>query len=438
MSDLAASPPRVIIAACPADADFGARLIRDLRAALGRDYAVTYADNDGPVSDARRAALEGAIRDQTAVVFVLSPEATASPWINRLIDMAWTERNSPFGKIIVPVLLRPCAVRDDLDTLQRVSFVPPRDYATAIDELVSALTAASASRPVHGDAAANGITASCAPSEHHTPPAIGKHPARPSPRVRWVLALAAMSLASVTIAALALTGTVRWMAASGYGHLAAPSPTAVRSPSATASPALVAGPTYFAPVPGPCAKNADWTFNGQPGRVTYTCLADSVLLKSYMPPSAQDSSGGIVYDWSGAGGPTMFKVSFHVAGLTAGACDETWVYYGINTLDQDYLIFVCSDGRWEAQYSDNAEASYLLGKGNVSPGGDFDLALSCEGAQVGLAIGSAFATTMTDPVPPPTAPLSGIQLSIDPSPGQNGLMRLSRFQFTPLNEAAYG
>jgi hypothetical protein len=411
----------VFIAACSEDAEFADQLAHDLGAALGSD-AVTLIGQEEPLDDAARAAVEAMVRERDAFVVVLSPAAMASSWINHLVDVAWAKRNSAAGKLIVPLLLHPCEVRDDLDTLQRVSFVPPRAYVTALNALLMDLraSAASGSRQPH-----LADTATAVPS--------GALVSRPSARrARIRAAIPGIALVALSVSVLA----VAHMRAGTLGQVAHRGPTA----TPTSAPLVIqpAGPVMSWPVPGPCHDNTDWTFNGQPGRVTYTCLSDSVLLKSYMPPSAQDASGGIVFAWSGSGSPAMFKMSLHVASLTSGACMEAWIYFGDSTLSQYYLIFVCRDGTWEVQHSDIDETSYMLGKGTVSPRSDFDLTISFESPQIVFAIGSTFQTIMTDPIPPPTSALSGIQLSIDPAPGKTGSVRLSTFRFTPLTEAAYG
>jgi hypothetical protein len=67
-------------------------------------------------------------------IIVLSPESVVSRWVRRELDTAINE-----GKRIVPVLYQPCEVRADLKIIQIISFLSPKSYETAFNELLKAL-----------------------------------------------------------------------------------------------------------------------------------------------------------------------------------------------------------------------------------------------------------------------------------------------------------
>jgi len=57
-----------------------------------------------------------------------------SYWVLKELDIAVTQK-----KRIIPVLYRKCKVRPDLNTIQYVSFLEPKSYKVAFDELLQAL-----------------------------------------------------------------------------------------------------------------------------------------------------------------------------------------------------------------------------------------------------------------------------------------------------------
>jgi hypothetical protein len=421
MRDWSASPGGVFIAACSENADFAGHLARDLRAALGSD-AVTLRGLEEPVDDAARAAVDAMVRERDAFVVVLAPAAMASPWINHLVDVAWAERNSAAGKLIVPVLLCPCEVRDDLDTLQRVSFVPPRDYATALNDLLADLRASAASgqrSPVSKDAATP------VPREEFKP-------RRPARRTRIRTVVAALALIAGTVSVLAIA----------HVRSAAPNPLGQREATATPTGAPFvfepAGPALSWPIPGLCQGDSAWSFDGRPGRLSYKCLSDSVLVTANNPTASGDGDGGIVFSWQGGGAPSAFKTSVHVAGLTSGACVSTTLFFWDGKVSKYYDVFVCRDGRWAVQYGGDDQSVYMVGQGTVGPLGDFDLSTSCEGPRIRLGIGRTFHIDMTDPIPPPKSAFAGDQLAVEAALGQSGSARFSAFQIQPLHQAANG
>jgi outer membrane protein assembly factor BamB len=165
---------RIFVSHSHKDNDFGIRLIADLRAALGDDAAVWY-DASGGLhgGEAWWRNIVAQISARSVFLVILSPDAMASPWVNDEIDLAWKQKNSPDGKIILPVLYRACQVREDLQTRQIVSFLPPKPYEMALGELFAAL----------------GLSVSAATTYKHpaqqTPPSAGEAqqpPESPAPR----------------------------------------------------------------------------------------------------------------------------------------------------------------------------------------------------------------------------------------------------------------
>src|SRR5690242_14801627 len=99
---------RIFVSHSHADNAFGLRLVGDLRARLGDD-AVWY-DASGGLhgGDAWWSTIRRELRERPIFVVILSPDAVASAWVNNEIDLAWKQRGSATGKVIIPVLLAPC------------------------------------------------------------------------------------------------------------------------------------------------------------------------------------------------------------------------------------------------------------------------------------------------------------------------------------------
>jgi WD40 repeat protein len=81
------------------------------------------------------------IKTREIFLIILSPDAIGSKWVDIEITIAWQQKLSQAGstKRIIPILYRPCEIRDDLNTLQIVSFISPRTYTEAFDQLLLAL-----------------------------------------------------------------------------------------------------------------------------------------------------------------------------------------------------------------------------------------------------------------------------------------------------------
>ena len=130
---------RIFLSHSSHDDGFGARLVQDLRSVLGSEDAVWY-DSQGGLhgGDSWWGKIVQEVVLREVFLLVLSPEAMASHWVIRELDMAITQ-----GKLIIPLLYRSCSVRPDLLTIQMISFLPPKSYEAAFAELLIALRVSS-------------------------------------------------------------------------------------------------------------------------------------------------------------------------------------------------------------------------------------------------------------------------------------------------------
>ena len=144
LSALSATPSpstlRIFVSHSNKDDDFGTRLVDDLRHVLADEMAVWY-DSQGGLHGGdnwwRKIIRE--LTERNVFIVVLSPDAMDSDWVNDEIDLAWRQKNSPQRKRIILVLYRECEVREDLANLQIISFLPPKTYEAAFNELLTAL-----------------------------------------------------------------------------------------------------------------------------------------------------------------------------------------------------------------------------------------------------------------------------------------------------------
>lgn len=135
---------RIFVSHSHADDEFGVRLVHDLRKALGgHDDAVWY-DSSGGLhgGDVWWREIVANIKSHPVFVVIVSPDSMKSPWVNDEIDLAWKLKNAPGGKLIVPVVYRNCEMREDLSLRQAVSFLAPRPYQGALQELLSIINRA--------------------------------------------------------------------------------------------------------------------------------------------------------------------------------------------------------------------------------------------------------------------------------------------------------
>lgn len=426
MSALPSRPTTIFISAAASDGEFCARLAYDLRAALGSGDAVWYEGADGENNPsaapdaARRETVRRELEACSIFVVILSPEAMASRTVNDQIDLAWRLRNSPAGKVILPVLYRPCAVRDDLETLQWISFAPPQTYASALAELVSAVRrAAEAPKAAQPSSAASSAhaaasTASSAAVRTRTPRLLAGWPA--------IVALLLVLVASSATYGIRLA-TARGAATS------TPQAKASASATPTATPELtpIDAAPYFVAVPGPCNGNVGWSFVGDPNRVSYVCLADGLRITTHSVPIGS-SPGFVLYNGRAGPMPPRYTMSVRVTGLTSGACilielsiyADGSAYYG-------HEVEVCQDGDWSVQIF-SSSGNFMLGQGQIAPvEGAVQLTFTRAATSSTLAIGSALKATVTDPIPFPATPLTAISLQVD----NIGSATWQQFQFTP-------
>lgn len=140
MTTSAEQTPRIFVSHSHKDNDFGLKLVQDLRQALGDDTSVWY-DAKGGLhgGDLWWDKIKEELKSRYVFLVVLSPDALNSPWVQDEIRIAWKQKNAPGGKHILPVLHRSCEVPDDLDTLHVISFLSPKIYEDAFNELLTAL-----------------------------------------------------------------------------------------------------------------------------------------------------------------------------------------------------------------------------------------------------------------------------------------------------------
>lgn len=131
---------KIFISHSHKDNQFGIKLAQDLKRKLGNNVKVWY-DADGGLNGGDRwwtKILEELVSSSVFIVIV-SPDAMASKWVDDEISIAWAHKNSQQGKLIIPLLYQKCKVREDLSTLQLVSFLTPNSYEAALDELTKRL-----------------------------------------------------------------------------------------------------------------------------------------------------------------------------------------------------------------------------------------------------------------------------------------------------------
>ncbi len=144
------TPFRIFVSHSHLDNDFGIKLVDHLKQALAGNCTIWY-DSHGGLhgGDAWWEKIREELRSCNVFIVILSPDAVASSWVNSEIDIAWRHKLSKASKVIIPVLYRECDVRDDLSTLQIISFLPPQTYPSALSDLLTALGAVTSQIPGH-------------------------------------------------------------------------------------------------------------------------------------------------------------------------------------------------------------------------------------------------------------------------------------------------
>lgn len=414
-----------------ADNTFGLRLVQDLRAALGSVEGVWYDASEGlQGGDAWWSTIRRELRERPVFLVILSPDAVASPWVNSEIDLAWKQHNSPSGKIIIPVVYRPCAVREDLDTLPAISFVEPRRYEEAFEQLLAALRQPLAPARVKGGRNVAGSSPSGAAS---------MGPRRGLARHMRTLAFAGLA---VLVAALALSQLLALRSDGGRSSAQtaatqtavafAASETALASTTPTLTPSETLA--YTTNTPGPCDHRALWTFNGRTGITSFACGPGGTQLTT-KNVNSENGPGGLIYEGHGGVFPAKYRVSERVVGLSSSGCPEIDLDYANGDNSDFYSVWVCADGRWMAQYSGtNFAPEEVLGQGTVAPlGSDVELSLTFTGAGIAVTLGSTSLAVNAETQPPPHMSLSSVWLTLGANLDTTASVALTDFQFTPLS-----
>jgi TIR domain len=139
--------PRIFVSHSSKDDAFGVRLVEDLRRVLGDESAVWY-DSRGGLhgGDSWWGRIVEEITARNIFLIVLSPDSVTSDWVKDELALAWRLKNSTKRMQIIPLLYRACEVRGDLQTLQIISFLSPKSYEAAFNELLLTLELSQSSR----------------------------------------------------------------------------------------------------------------------------------------------------------------------------------------------------------------------------------------------------------------------------------------------------
>mgnify|MGYP001393667458 CR=1 FL=1 len=121
------------------DNDFGERLVVDLRNELGQNTYIWYDTRGLSAGDDWWTKILKNLSTSSVFIVILSPDSMRSSWVKDEITIAWSYKNSPHKMLIIPILYRDCEIRDDLKILQIVSFLSPRPYRSALEELLKVL-----------------------------------------------------------------------------------------------------------------------------------------------------------------------------------------------------------------------------------------------------------------------------------------------------------
>ncbi|HKV83640.1 MAG TPA: toll/interleukin-1 receptor domain-containing protein [Ktedonobacterales bacterium] len=122
------------------DNTFCFRLVASLREAMGDNVSVDYDSSGGMHDDGPtwQSICRGILGCHSYIV-VLSPGAVLSKWVQKEIDLACMRKVADDGFVVIPVLLRPCAVPESLHRFPLLSFLSPATFETILSELLSRL-----------------------------------------------------------------------------------------------------------------------------------------------------------------------------------------------------------------------------------------------------------------------------------------------------------
>lgn len=135
--------PQIFVSHSHYDDNVGLRLVGDLRAQLGDD-AVWYDAAGGlRVGDRWWRKIVSEITARDTFIVILSPEAVASPWVQREMDLAYYLQDKP-GRRLLPLIYRPCELSADWQVIHSLPISDPvtdpeaytGQLATLCDELL--------------------------------------------------------------------------------------------------------------------------------------------------------------------------------------------------------------------------------------------------------------------------------------------------------------
>lgn len=143
--------PLVFVSHSHKDDEFGHKFVDDLREGLGGDNAVWY-DSKGGLwgGDEWWQKIMDEITSRPVFVIVVSTASMASEWVKSEIAIAWKQKHSLSGKLIIPVRIEGCEMRQDLDTLQSISFMPPEKYEDSVQKVLASIRHYEATHQVIG------------------------------------------------------------------------------------------------------------------------------------------------------------------------------------------------------------------------------------------------------------------------------------------------
>jgi formylglycine-generating enzyme required for sulfatase activity len=131
---------RIFVSHSHEDNDFGFKLVEDLCRALEDEDAVWYDASGGlKGGDEWWSKIVTELTARPVFILVLSPAALASRYVLTEFTLALKQWHSLPGKLIIPVLYKPCEPREDMALFQMVSFLEPKPYEQALSELLMAL-----------------------------------------------------------------------------------------------------------------------------------------------------------------------------------------------------------------------------------------------------------------------------------------------------------
>ncbi|SRR5260370_19916313 len=128
---------RIFVSYHRKNSSFGTKLVRDLHSVMYDDNAVWYTVDGDPQPGNPWPGILQELSTRNVYIFVLSPDAVSSSWVNSEMSIALRQHISQAGKLI-PVIYRRCKIPAGYDILQTVSF-RHKPYDVAFNELLLTL-----------------------------------------------------------------------------------------------------------------------------------------------------------------------------------------------------------------------------------------------------------------------------------------------------------